>query len=224
MIQNKRIFPGELAMVLGLILNSFGLSLMIKSDWGTSPISSLPLVLSQLFPFITLGTFTYIVQTLVILLLILSTRIFKPGYLVSVALAVAFGYMVDFSTFVLSFFPNGLLLDAFYFALSMIMMSAGIGLLVRCRVPVLPFDTFTRDFSAHFSLSVKRVKTCFDLTCLILSLLLAAVGLHTVWGIGIGVGTIISSLFTGLLVGAVCRYYGQLFHFEPHWDALGKLS
>ena len=43
--------------IIGLYINSFGVSLITKATLGTSPISSIPYVLSLNFPF-TLGQFT----------------------------------------------------------------------------------------------------------------------------------------------------------------------
>lgn len=43
--------------LIGLFINSFGVSFITKADLGTSPISSIPYVLSLNFPF-TLGEFT----------------------------------------------------------------------------------------------------------------------------------------------------------------------
>ena len=43
--------------IIGLYINSFGVSLITKATLGTSPISSIPYVLSLNFPF-SLGQFT----------------------------------------------------------------------------------------------------------------------------------------------------------------------
>ena len=43
--------------LIGLFVNSLGVSLITKASLGTSPISSIPYVLSLSFPF-TLGNFT----------------------------------------------------------------------------------------------------------------------------------------------------------------------
>ena len=45
----------------GLFINSLGVSLITKADLGTSPISSIPYVLSLNFP-MTLGQFTIFFQ------------------------------------------------------------------------------------------------------------------------------------------------------------------
>ena len=46
---------------IGLYINSLGVALITKASLGTSPISSIPYVLSLNFPF-TLGNFTIFLQ------------------------------------------------------------------------------------------------------------------------------------------------------------------
>lgn len=53
--------------IIGLYINSFGVSLITKAALGTSPISSIPYVLSLNFPF-TLGQFTIFFSILLIVL------------------------------------------------------------------------------------------------------------------------------------------------------------
>ena len=53
--------------VAGILINSFGVALITKAALGTSPISSLPYVLSLQFP-MTLGQFTFILNMVFILL------------------------------------------------------------------------------------------------------------------------------------------------------------
>lgn len=56
---------------IGLFINAFGVSLITKADLGTSPISSIPYVLSLHFP-MTQGTFTVIFSLFLIALQLIS--------------------------------------------------------------------------------------------------------------------------------------------------------
>lgn len=58
---------GELALLLIVIMNSFGVVLMLYSGSGISAISSVPYAFSEVFPQLTLGTWTYLFQGLLIL-------------------------------------------------------------------------------------------------------------------------------------------------------------
>ena len=56
--------------MVGLFISSLGVSLVTKANLGTSPISSIPYVLSLNFPF-TLGNFTIFFSLILIVLQLL---------------------------------------------------------------------------------------------------------------------------------------------------------
>ena len=58
--ENLHIFRGELALALAVIINSFGVVLMLHSGAGISAISSVPYAFSEVIPKVSLGTWTYI--------------------------------------------------------------------------------------------------------------------------------------------------------------------
>ena len=66
---NKIILRGELALVVMVVLNSMGVLLMLHSGSGISAISSVPYAFQQVFPQLTLGTWTYIFQGFLVLVL-----------------------------------------------------------------------------------------------------------------------------------------------------------
>ena len=53
---------GELALIPLIFVNSFAVVLMLYSGSGISAISSVPYVFNQVFPRISLGTWTYIIS------------------------------------------------------------------------------------------------------------------------------------------------------------------
>ena len=81
--------------LIGLFINSLGVSLITKAALGTSPISSIPYVLSLIFPF-TLGQFTiYFSVLLVVLQLLILRRKFKVEHLLQIPISIAFGYFIE---------------------------------------------------------------------------------------------------------------------------------
>lgn len=72
---------------------------MTKASLGTSPISSIPYVLSLKFP-PTLGNFTIIFSILLILLQILILRKnFKIENILQIPVSIAFGYFIDLTMY-----------------------------------------------------------------------------------------------------------------------------
>ena len=53
---------GELALLVAVLINSFGVVLMLHSGAGISAISSVPFAFSEVFTRISLGTWTYLFQ------------------------------------------------------------------------------------------------------------------------------------------------------------------
>lgn len=73
---NKKlpVIRGELALVIVILINSLGVVLMLYSGSGISAISSVPYAFSEVFPHVTLGTWTYIFQGLLILSLMIMRK------------------------------------------------------------------------------------------------------------------------------------------------------
>ncbi len=87
-----------LIFLIGLFINSLGVSLITKADLGTSPISSVPYVLSLNFPF-TLGQFTIVFSLVLILIQFLILRKnFRLEHLLQIPVSVLFGYFIDLLT------------------------------------------------------------------------------------------------------------------------------
>ena len=84
-----------LLFLVGLFINALGVSLITKASLGTSPISSIPYVLSLNFKF-TLGNFTIFFSIFLILLQILILRKnFKLENILQIPVSIAFGYFID---------------------------------------------------------------------------------------------------------------------------------
>lgn len=64
---------------------------MLQSGSGISAISSVPYAFSEVFPKLTLGTWTYIFQRLLVLTLMILKKRFVPSYLFSFVAGFMFG-------------------------------------------------------------------------------------------------------------------------------------
>lgn len=80
-------------MAAAVLINSFGVVLMLHAGAGISAISSVPYAFSEVFPVLTLGTWT-IFQGVLVLSLMVLRRQFVPSYLCSFVVAV-FGDLLD---------------------------------------------------------------------------------------------------------------------------------
>lgn len=79
----RHIVYGEIALIVAVCINSFAVVLMLYSGAGISAISSVPYAFSEVLPKLSLGTWTYIFQGLLVLTLMILRKKFVPQYLCS---------------------------------------------------------------------------------------------------------------------------------------------
>ena len=207
----KKVLRGEAALVLAVVINSFGVVLMLYSGSGISAISSVPFAFSEVLPSLTLGTWTYIFQGLLILSLMLMRRRFVPEYLFSFVVGFAFGEMLDVHEMWIDVLPDGLAWRAAYFIISYLLISLGIALSNRCRLPIIPTDLFPREVSHISGAGYPKVKIAFDVGCLAVTAALTVAFLGHLDGLGIG--TILAAFTMGKAVGFIGDRLDRHFRF-----------
>lgn len=212
-MQTKKVFWGELALLAGITILSMGITLMIKSDFGITPVASLPFVLSKIITLLSFGTWNYLLQIVSIIILVALTRNIKTGYYLSLFIVIGFGYMLDLFEYLSVYLPVNLPLQVVYYILGFLGVAFGVGMLIKSCMPILPFDAFVRDVSSHFDLSVKFVKTSFDLSCVVLAIVFGMIFLGNIEGIGLG--TLICALLTGKFVAIFSQRLDNRFYFQP---------
>ena len=142
---------GEIALITAVTINSFGVVLMLYSAAGISAISSVPYAVSLVLPRLTLGTWTYIFQGVLILTLMIMRRKFVPQYLCSFIVGFVFGKMLDIHEMWIGALPTALPWRILYFVISYILICIGIALSNRCGLPIIPTDLFPRELPCNDS-------------------------------------------------------------------------
>lgn len=153
---------GELALVFAVLINSFGVVLMLYSNAGISAISSVPYAFSEVFPALSLGTWTYLFQGALVLTLIILRKKFIPQYLFSFVVGFFFGEFLDLHEMWINILPTSLSCRILYFIISYVLLSLGIALSNRCKMPIVPTDLFPRELADITKIPYSRIKITFD--------------------------------------------------------------
>lgn len=200
-----------IVFLIGLFINSLGVSLITKANLGTSPISSIPYVLSLNFPF-TLGQFTIAFSLLLILIqLIILRRNFKAEHLLQIPISILFGYFIDL-TMVMLFFvnPKTYLSSVVYLLIGCVILGFGVYTEVLANVAMLPGESFVRAVSSTWKTEFGSTKIAFDVSLTVIAAVLSLLFAHRLDGVR--EGTIIAAL----LVGFIARLFGRWLTFlEP---------
>ena len=128
----KTLFRGELALVIAVLVNSFGVVLMLYSGAGISAISSVPYAFSLAFPALTLGTWTYLFQGTLIASLMIMRRKWVWPYLFSFVVGFVFSELLDVHELWIDVLPYTLPWRVVYFVVSYLLICFGIALSNRC--------------------------------------------------------------------------------------------
>ena len=190
--QKKKDLPvlrGELALLVVVLINSLGVVLMLYSGSGISAISSVPYAFSEVFTKVSLGTWTYIFQGLLVLSLMIMRKKFVAPYLFSFVVGFAFSEMLDVHEMWINFI------------ISYLLLCIGIALSNRCGLPIIPTDLFPRELADITKVQYSRIKIGYDVTCLTVTALMTLSILGHLDGLGIG--TILAAFTMGKVIGMI---------------------
>lgn len=225
-VQNKpapprelSLFPGEAALALAVLINTFGVVLMLYSGSGISAISSVPYALSAVMPALSLGAWTYLFQGVLIATLMVLRRRFVLPYLFSFAVGFFFSCLLDFHKWWIPILPKGSALQVLYFAVSYFLLCVGIALSNRCGLPIIPTDLFPRELAWITKISYPKIKIGFDATCLVITAATTFLCLGHVDGLG--VGTVLAALTMGKTIGHIGGWMDRRFRFAT-WLSLRR--
>lgn len=199
--------------LLGVILNSFGVALITKAALGTSPISSLPYVLSFRFP-LTLGGFTFIMNIFFILgQILLLRRKFQWLQLLQMGVNVVFSLVIDVSMNLLFWLvPNTWWEQLLALLAGCTILALGISIEVAPNVLMVPGEGLVKAISTVFHKRFGSVKIAFDVSLVVLATSLSFLFFFRLQGLGLG--TIVSALIVGKIVNIFNRHFPLISHIS----------
>lgn len=207
-----------LLFIVGLFVNAFGISLIIKANLGSSPISSLPYTLSLTLP-ITLGQLMLLLNAALIVGQIgLLKKEFKKEQFLQIPVAILFSFFIDCSMALLAGFdPTGYGSQIAALISGCAILGLGVSMEVIADVVMLSGEAFVKAITLRTGKEFGITKIGFDTT---LALLACAVSLLLVGTIeGVREGTIIAALIVGLFARFFNRrlaFINKLITFAPN--------
>ena len=215
----KPVFHTELSYLLGLFLIALGSSLTARSDFGVSmivaPVYILHRKLSLYDPHFTFGVAEIMTQILVLLLLWIVLRKVRVSDLFCFISAVLYALFLDGTGALIALLPAASFWSRiFLFAAGVLSCATGVAMVFHTYIPCQSYDYFVKRIAEVFHLSSRRVKTLYDLTCLVIALLLSFAFFGFGTFIGIHVGTIITAFINGTLIAWISGILEKHFVFE----------
>ena len=195
-----------LLLLVGLSIMAFGVAFSIKASLGTSPISSVPYVISLFTP-LTVGTATITMNCVFILLQILILRKnYHPIQLMQLPVAFFFGYLTDFGVWAV----QGITCNTYWqqwivCLIGILLVAVGVSFEVKAGVVVLAGEGVVLAICKVFpKIKFGYMKVGFDVTLVVIACVLSIVFTGRLQGVREG------TVAAALLVGLIAKQLGKL--------------
>ena len=194
-----------LLLLAGLAIMAFGVAFSIKASIGTSPISSVPYVVSLFAP-LTVGTATIIMHCVFILLQILILRKkYHPIQLMQLPVAFFFGYLTDFGVWAVQGITCDHYLQQWLVCLiGIFLVAVGVSLEVKAGVVVLAGEGVVLAICKVLPVKFGYMKVGFDVTLVAIACVLSFVFTGRLQGVREG------TVAAALLVGLIAKQLGKM--------------
>ncbi len=202
----EKTMKNYIILIIGLFIMSFGVALSVISDLGTTPISCIPNVLNYALP-LSLGMITIIFNFLLILIQIAILKSnFQRKQWMQIVVTIIFGYFIDFALYVLSpIKPSDYISQWLLCIISCFIIAVGVYMEVSSNAIMLPGEGVSLAVRYVTHIEFGKIKTAFDTSNVIIGAILSLALYGTFQGIGLG------TIFAGIVVGYIIRFYRKIF-------------
>lgn len=222
-MSKKRVFYTELCYVLGLLIMAFGAAFTAKANFGMSmvvaPAYILHLKISEYLPFFSFGVAEYVFQALLLVITVIVMKRFKWYYLFSFITAFLYGTLLDAAIFIISPLPQqSLLIRIVYFVLGTTLCSFAVALFFKTYISPEAYELIVKEISNKAKTDINKVKTVYDVTSVVLSVVLSFVFFGLGVFKGIGLGTVICAVTNGYLISRFTKLLNRRFFFKDKFN------
>ena len=218
----KKTFYSEVAYILGVLLMALGTAFTVKADFGVSMVIAPSFVIykkiNMYLSWFTFGMAEYLFQLVLLLILMMVIRKFKIIYLFSFLTAIFYGLCLDGWTLVVALIPmNHIAIRIMYYIVGFLLVALSVAFLYNTYICPVVYELFVKEISKRYKINLFRFKTCFDISFLLLAVILSFLFFGWMQFVGVGGGTICVALVNGFTIGMFCKILNHFFQFK---DAL----
>lgn len=229
----------ELLWLFGIVFVALGVAICSKANLGVSMIAAPAFVvyeaIAPLSDMLSVGVTEYIIQGLMLVLMCIIVRRFTWRYLLAFAVAVIYGYTLNFFLWLLSGIEFSTVAVRWVMLIvGDIITAFGVACFFRTYMPLQVYELFVAEIADRFHFNINKTKWIFDLSLLIISIVLAVTLFGDVksfdWStIGysafhsIGLGTLVTTAINSPIIGFMGKIIDKVFDPSPRFGKLEKV-
>ena len=229
----------ELLWLLGIVFVALGVAICSKADLGVSMVAAPAFVIyeaiAQLWSGFSIGMTEYIIQGLMLIILCLVIHRFNWRYLLTFAVAVIYGYTLNLFLFLLGGISfNAIWLRWVMMLVGDIFIAFGVACFFRTYMPLNVHELFVAELAFRFKLNINKVKWLFDMSLLVISIILAfslfgdagtfdwsTIGYSSFHSIGLG--TLVTTAINSPIIALMGKLISKIFDPTPAFPKLKKM-
>lgn len=188
---------------MGIQLLAIGIILNTRTQLGVAAFSSVFYALSKIFN-LSLGQASMILYVFLILFQVILYKKMTRLILLEIPFSIVFSFITDFYDGLIGFQGLPAVQTILLLAAAQIANSLGVYLTVRCQIAVSPVEGMVSAISDVFRLKFSKVKNGFDLSMILVTVVMCILLHCPIYGIGIG--TVISAVAVGRLISVWEKY------------------
>ena len=195
--------------LIGLFIMTLGVSMSVKSNLGVSPVSSIPYPITCIIG-LEMGKATILFHiVLVILQIAILRKDFQAKNLLQIIVGIVFGYFTTFSNYLFSFLPTpeNLLIRLAMMLCSTVVIAFGIFLYLPADIIPLAGEGAMKAISDKTQVLFSKIKVCFDISMVAISLCACLLILHRLGSVG--AGTVVAAVLVGSILGVINKLFGE---------------
>lgn len=209
-------FRKVVVFLVACMMMAFGVVLSTKAVLGTSPISSVPYVVSQI-TVLSLGTATLILNFIFIAMQVaVMGRMFRLSFLSQILMMVMFSLFSDmFSILMVNVHFDMYIVQWAIVVIAAAVLALGISLELAANVSMLAGEYLVSFIALRTHVDFGRVKIIFDITMITVAIILSVIFLGTLNGVREG------TIFAALAVGPMVRFFTKTIKSAGFYEWVG---
>lgn len=212
-------------LLISLFIMTLGVALCVRSNFGSSVISTIPFVMTLagadgFAPAMTIGEYTYCMNFILVCLQILILRKrFEPVQLFQLLIGFFFGFLLDVNMWLTeSIICETIAMKTSIQLLGCAVLAVGISFEIRCGSVTMPGEGINVAVSRASGIPFPKAKIIVDISLVVIAVVLGYIFFGKwLWNV-VGPGTLIAMVFVGALVRIIDRHmewFSRILHYRP---------
>ena len=209
MNKETKIIQRYMLFLIGLFIASMGVAFSTKAGLGTSPVASVPYSVSLVNQTLSFGSWLNLLSLIQITIQVILMK-GKCNYIeigIQTVLAFVYGYLTDFSCWIIrSLSPETYLMQFVFMLLGCFILAFGIWVQLKGAVAMLPGEAMNRAISMVTGRQYENIKIFFDILYIAISAIICFVFLGRLEGVREG------SIIAAIAVGNIIKLYERIYY------------